>query len=124
MTTARTMRRLVFVLALTTQLALPWASRAGERRAATAEMPIASPSSQVDGRDDPRLRRPSKLERALRPLGDAVFARPVHLAQLVVGVAMLPIALPIAALFADPRDALDICVSGPYEMAFRRPLGE
>ena len=63
------------------------------------------------------------MEGTLRPLGDALFARPVNFLQLVAGVAMLPLALPIATLFAEPRDALDICVSRPYEMLVR-PLGE
>ncbi len=55
---------------------------------------------------------------------DATFSRPVQFVRLLAGVAALPVALPIAAVFADWRDALDFCVTGPYEMVFQRPLGE
>lgn len=76
-----------------------------------------------DPGDDPRLRRTGSAERAVRQAGDLVFARPFFLVQLVAGTALLPVALPVAAAFADWRDALDICVTGPWEMLVERPLG-
>jgi hypothetical protein len=126
MTTASTIRRLALVLALATPpVVLPCTSRAGgETPAATGERTHPSSPSYTGGeRDDPARLRHAGSAGTLRPLGDALFARPVNFLQLVAGVAMLPLALPIATLFAEPRDALDICVSRPYEMLVR-PLGE
>jgi len=62
--------------------------------------------------------------RVVRQAWDLVFWRPVFLTQLVVGTAALPIALPIAAITGDWRDTLDVCVTGPFELTFQRPLGE
>jgi hypothetical protein len=71
-----------------------------------------------------RVRRTRSAEQAVRRLGDAVLVRPFLFVQLMAGVAVLPAVLPIAAVFADWRDAFDICVEGPYAMVFERPLGE
>lgn len=74
--------------------------------------------------EDPRLRESSVEQQRLRRWGDAAFERPFYIARLLAGVALLPVALPIAWIFTDSDHALDICVTGPYEMAFERPLGD
>jgi hypothetical protein len=126
MTTRRATRRLVLALALAAQLAPASASAMGGEGGGGAgvETPATPSYAAPDAGDDPRLRRTGPEERALRQVGDAVFSRPFHLVRLLAGVAMLPIALPIAAVFADWRDAVDVCVTGPYGMAFQRPLGD
>jgi len=88
---------------------------------AAAEMAAASsPPGRVA---DPRLQRTGETEQVIREAGDAVFSRPFHFFRLVTGVAVVPVALPIAAVFADLRDGVDICVNQPYAMLFERPLG-
>ena len=126
MTTGKATRRLVLALALAAQLVLAGASAAGGEGGAEADSETAASLSYTapDARDDPRLHRTGSGERILREMGDAAFSRPVHFVRLVAGVAALPVALPIAAVFADWRDAVDFCVTGPYEMVFQRPLGE
>lgn len=97
---------------------------AGEPASEMAVRADSDPYVATDARHDPRLRRTGDEERRLRQVGDAVFSRPVLFVRMVAGVAMLPVALPVAAVFADWRDALDFCVTGPYGMVFQRPLGE
>ena len=125
MTTAGRIRNLGLALALAIAggTAGPTAAGAGsapERDATAASGAYLS----ADLRDDPRLHRTGGAERALRRAGDLVFSRPIHLVRLVAGVAIFPVALPVAAVFADWRDAVDSCVSGPFGMVFQRPLGE
>jgi len=74
--------------------------------------------------EDPRRRETGEAERSLQKLGDAVFSRPIYIARFLTGVAVLPVALPIAVVFTSWRDAIEICVSGPYAMALTRPLGD
>ena len=66
----------------------------------------------------------SAAEGGVRKVWDVLFWRPLYVVQLVGGVAALPVALPLAELVGDWRDAVDICVTGPAEMAFGRPLGQ
>jgi hypothetical protein len=125
MTTARAIRRLALVLALATPpVVLPCASSAAsETPAAMGEEATLSSSSYSDGESNPERRQGGGVKGTLRSVGDALFARPVNFLQLVAGVAMLPLALPIATLVAEPSDAIDICVTGPYGMLVR-PLGQ
>jgi hypothetical protein len=97
---------------------------AGAARAETTDVELAARPADTapDPRDDPRRRRTGQEEQALHEVGDAVFSRPVHVVRLIAGVAMLPVALPLAAVLGDWRDALDICVTGPFAMVFERPL--
>lgn len=82
-------------------------------------------AAATDAREsDPRLQQSTETEQLIREVGDAVFSRPFHFVRLLTGVAVLPVALPIAAVFADWRDGLDICVTEPWAMTFERPLGE
>jgi hypothetical protein len=112
--------RLLAAALLLASLATPLVDAPAE---ASYEAPtMRRTDAALDPRDDPRLRRTGETERVLREVGDAVFARPIHFVRLVAGVAMLPVALPTAALLGDWRDALDICVTGPFEMVFQRPL--
>ena len=74
-----------------------------------------SPAERADQADSMRV---------VRKAWDLVFWRPVFFAQLIVGTAALPIALPITALVGDWRDTLDACVTGPFELTFQRPLGQ
>jgi hypothetical protein len=67
----------------------------------------------------PTSEEPTNLQRA----GDLLFLRPLLAVRLVVGVAMLPLAWPTAALLGDSEWALDVCVSDPAERLFRRPIG-
>jgi len=102
---------------------------AADPAAADAVAPAAGSAAALDLRsldagDDPRLRHTGREERLVRAVGDLVFSRPIHFVRWVAGIGVLPVALPIAALFADWRDAVDICVIGPYRMTFARPLGE
>lgn len=126
MTTGKATRHGALVLFLAAQLGLGSASLAagGQGAGAVEEKTARSVYSAPEARDDPRLPRAGPGERTLREVGDAVFARPFHLVRLVAGIAVLPVALPVAAAFADWRDAVDICVTGPFAMVFRRPLGE
>jgi hypothetical protein len=66
----------------------------------------------------------SAVESGVRKVWDILFWRPMYVVQLVGGVVALPVALPLAALVGDWRDSIDICVTGPTEMAFGRPLGQ
>ena len=137
MTTATAARRVLVVLTLAAFLGLPCTAVGGsERGAALREASASAACHELGSRSadtttamafagkDPRLHRAGPRERTLREVGDAVFVRPILFVRLVAGSAMLPVALPIAALFADWHDALDICVTGPYDMVFRRTLGE
>jgi hypothetical protein len=63
-------------------------------------------------------------EDGVRKVWDVLFWRPVYVVQLVGGVAALPVALPLAATIGDWRDGVDMCVTGPFAMAFERPLGQ
>lgn len=122
MTTGRT-TAWVLVLALVLSVApIPAAAAPAARGDADADG-VRVASRPPDPGDDPRLRRTGGAERAIRGLGDAVLVRPFLLVQLVAGIAVLPVVLPVAAAVADWRDALDLCVAGPYEMVFERPLG-
>jgi hypothetical protein len=112
----------VSVLALLVQLVPAGVATAGGAEPEAAEAPVAH--TPPESGDAPGLTRTRSAERTARRLGDAVFVRPFLFVQLVAGIAVLPAALPIAAVFADWRDALDICVEGPYEMVFERALGE
>jgi hypothetical protein len=92
---------------------------------ARALPPGAGAAGEVAGAGpDPRLEQTGGAERLARQAGDLLFVRPFHLVRLVAGVALLPVALPTAAIFAQWRDALDICATSPYQMLFERPLGE
>lgn len=105
-------------LALALVLALPCG-------AARALAPGSGSVQAVAGAGpDPRLERTGGAEKVVRQMGDLLFERPFHLVRLVAGVALLPVALPTAALFAQWRDALDVCATGPYTMLVERPLGE
>ncbi len=123
MTNTRPVRSLALVLALATPLGLARAAGA-EPGPGVAPETISDSTVAPDPSDDPRLHRTGTAERVVRQAGDVVFSRPIHLVRLVAGVAALPVALPVAAVFADWRDAVDFCVTGPFWMVFQRPLGE
>lgn len=74
-----------------------------------------SPAERADQADSMRV---------VRKAWDLVFWRPIFFTQMIVGTAALPIVFPINALVGDWRDTLDACVTGPFELTFRRPLGE
>ncbi len=109
-------------------LTLAFAFGAGTLPAAAAQADGARGEGAYvapDRADDPRSSRTSgEAETAARKLNDALLWRPFFAVQLVMGVAVLPVALPIAGAAADWQDAIDICVTGPYAMLFARPLGE
>jgi hypothetical protein len=122
MTTRKTAPNLVLTLVLAVHLFPASAFAAAVEGGGGAA--VLSSYTPPEAGDDPRLERTGGGERTLRRVGDAVFARPIFLVRLVAGIVAFPVALPIAAVFADWRDAVDVCVSGPYELVFRRPLGE
>lgn len=125
MTTARWICSVLLGLTLTAPLDLMNATAAGAAPGSGVAMEGGSASHVPSGAgDDSPSRRSGDGQRTLRQVGDAVFSRPFHFFRLVAGVAALPIALPIAAVFADWHDATDICITGPYWMTFERPLGE
>ena len=66
----------------------------------------------------------SAVESGVRKVWDVLFWRPIYVVQLVGGVAALPVALPLSVIVGSWRDGIDMCITGPAEMAFGRPLGE
>lgn len=105
-------------------LALTLALGAPNVSARADEVREASTYAAPDPAEDPRRAVTSEGEQTVRKLNDVVFWRPFYFVQLVAGVAALPVALPVAWAVADWEDAIDMCVTGPYAMAFERPLGE
>jgi len=58
-----------------------------------------------------------------RVLWDLAVLRPLGLVQVVVGAVLFVPAYPAALLFGAGDDAIEICIEGPVDQTFRRPLG-
>lgn len=112
-----TRKALLFVLAAA---ALPGPAEGGEPAATDPTDAYYAAGSL----EDPRLHETTAGERRLQRGGDAAFERPFHIARFLAGVVALPVVLPIAWVFTDWNNAVDVCVTGPYAMAFERPLGD
>jgi hypothetical protein len=64
------------------------------------------------------------FERVWYPTADLLVVRPLGLAQLAVGTAMLPLAYPWDLISQTNAEVVDFCVKDPAEHVFTRPLGE
>ena len=85
-------------------------------RAAAAAPPSDYESDDESGRNG--------LERVWYPTVDLLVVRPLGLAQLAVGTAMLPLAYPYDLITQAEAEVFDFCVTAPAEFVFTRPLGE
>jgi hypothetical protein len=56
--------------------------------------------------------------------GDAVLARPLGLASLVIGFGLFVVSSPFSALGGNFGDAWETLVAKPAKFTFVRPLGE
>ena len=86
---------------------------------ALAGLADAQSPSEVRVPPIPTSEEPTTLQQA----GDLVILRPLLAVRLVVGVAMLPLAWPTAALLGDSDWAIDVCVRDPADRLFGRPIG-
>jgi hypothetical protein len=121
--TGRSSARRRATLAIAILLACLWSAVVpATARAETAEVGEVEVDAGVDwpaGTD-----ADSPAEGGVRKVWDVLFWRPIYVVQLVGGVVVLPLALPLAELVGDWRDGVDMCVTGPAQMAFARPLGQ
>ena len=54
---------------------------------------------------------------------DLLVLRPLGLLQVVVGAAVYVPAYPVSLLVDGEDEVRDICITGPIDQTFRRPLG-
>jgi hypothetical protein len=54
---------------------------------------------------------------------DLLSLRPLGLVQVAVGAAVFVPAYPVAVLLDAEDEVRDICITGPVDQTFRRPLG-
>jgi hypothetical protein len=54
---------------------------------------------------------------------DLLALRPLGLVQVAVGAAVFVAAYPVSVLVNGEDEVRDICITGPVDQTFRRPLG-
>ncbi len=79
---------------------------------------LATTSAHADGLS---YRAPPSLGRQAY---DLAVLRPLGFVQTVVGVSFFAAFYPISLLTGSSNDVVRICITGPVEQTFRRPLGE
>jgi len=57
-------------------------------------------------------------------IADAVLARPIGLASIVIGTAVFVVTLPFAAFSGTVKQTADTLVGAPCRFTFTRPLGD
>ena len=66
----------------------------------------------------------SPAEKARDVVVDVLVARPLGLAQLVVGAAAFLVAGPVDLVWPEDLDAYQVCIGDPVEHTITRPLGQ
>ncbi len=81
-------------------------------------VPERAPSEQADG--TPIRPTPSTGQK----IYDAAVLRPFGFVQAVVGAAVFVVLYPVALVTGTTADLTEMCITGPVEQTFKRPLGE
>ena len=66
----------------------------------------------------------SEVERLSRQAYDLVILRPFGLVQTIVGAGFFVVAYPVSLVTGGEADVVDICITGPVDQTFRKPLGQ
>lgn len=90
--------------------------------AVRADVPPSVPEgAQYDQGDEaPARSTPSRGQKVY----DAMVLRPFGFVQTVVGAAVFVVFYPFALVSGTTGDLTDMCITGPVEQTFKKPLGE
>ena len=66
----------------------------------------------------------SRAEGWTRQAYDLVVLRPFGLVQTLVGAGFFIVAYPVSLITGGEADVVDVCISGPVDQTFRKPLGQ
>jgi len=87
-------------------------------RAGAEEDPVYSSEVSRDVAE-----RVGRVPDGARRAYDLLALRPLGLVQVVVGAAVFVPAYPVSVLVDAEDEVRDICITGPVDQTFRRPLG-
>jgi hypothetical protein len=90
--------------------------------AARADVPSSMPEGAPYEQGDETSVRPTPSTG--QKIFDAAVLRPFGFVQAVVSAAVFVVLYPVALVTGTTGDLTEMCITGPVEQTFKRPLGE